>query len=296
MIQLSLLPSTKYLQFSVRGDSNSVCGGDSLENPEPQANLDREQSERTMMTPEQINQLHEELVSYDREFAEIQQGWQDLHLRWQSSTEEWEARVIAIGQALIDNRAGHRKGWKRDFPSLGFKFKFGVACRYIACAEQPDARGEENSVEIWAKAAAERKRAANEAETAKELARQRRAEGRTLKESNLLEAAAVNEEVDSALVGMPKDHLPSEQPQLTDVAVASPMQDQMQVSFEQLHEAIVCNPKLKQLKPHWKRLLEGLGHGLIPHIRAVSLDEADDTVESGGIDISFNSKTEWLNA
>ncbi len=247
------------------------------------------------MNPELINQLHSGLKDIDLQLEGISKEWQQIEERWDSVLSDWEGRVIAIGQALIESKAKYGKGWKRDYHSLGFQFSYTVACRYAACAEHPDARGVANSVEEWAKAASDRKRAPNKAETAKEAERIKKAEARKLNEAK---SSGNPEEYDEqvAEAASPSERMTVNHNHLKSAVNDCCHRDQMQESFDLLHDAIVTDPRLKNLKPYWQRLLAGLEQGLLPRIRAVSPDEADDTVAAGGVDIEIDTDADLLNA
>ena len=247
------------------------------------------------MKPELINQLHSELENVDRQLVEISEEWQQVEKKWHDTISDWEQRVIAIGLALIESKTEYGKGWKGIFPSLGFEFSYSVARRYVACAEHPEARGEANSVEDWAKAAADRKREANAAESEKEAKRKERVVARKLKEAQLSDNLTAYDEQDPEAANT-SGPVPANHSHLKRVVNDCCLQDQMQKSFDQLHDAIVTDPRLTNLRPHWQRLLDGLQQGLVPRIRAVSPCESDDTVDAGGIDIAFDRETELLNA
>lgn len=245
------------------------------------------------MKPELINQLHSGLKDIDLQLEEISKEWQQVEERWDSVLSDWEGRVIAIGQAIIDSKEEYGTGWKGNFHSLGFEFSYIVALRYIACAKYPDARGDTNSIEEWANAASDCKREANPAESAKEANRKKRAEARKLKQAQLSDNLAASDEQYTDAVGASTERVHN---QLKGAVDNCCLQDQVQESFDQLHDAMVSNPRLKQLRPHWHRLVEGLEHGLVPRIRAVSPDESDETVEAGGVDIPIDREAELLNA
>lgn len=245
------------------------------------------------MKPEKINQLYSEQQSIDRQLEEISHEWQLLEEKWHSVLTDWEQRVIAVGKAIIESKAEHGKGWKRDFPSLGFEFSYVVALRYVACAEYPNARGDANSVEAWAKVAGYCKREADAAESAKEAERKKRAEARKLEETRSSGNLATSGKQFTDKVSTSTERHHSHLKCSVDNCC---LQDQMQESFDLLHDAIVADPRLKQLRPYWQRFLEGLEHGLIPRIRAVSFDESDETAEAGGADIPIDREAELLNA
>ncbi len=247
------------------------------------------------MKPEVINQMLNEFHSCDSQLVEISKEWQQVEKNWHDAISDWEQRVIAIGQALIESKTEYGKGWKANFPSLGFECSYVVARRYMACAEHPDARGEANSVEDWAKAAADRIREANNAESAKEAARKKRAQSRKENEAKSSDNLGAFEQKDSEVTRTLTER--ADHRHLKSAVHSCCLQDEMQESFDLLPAAMVTDPRLVKLRPHWILLLEGLAQGMLPHIRAVSpSSESDDTVDSGGIDLSINRETEVLNA
>ncbi len=207
------------------------------------------------MKPNQINQMVLELKNAARKLVEISDEWHQLEEKWNSTVADWVQRVIDIGQSLRESKAAHGSGWKHDYPTLGFDFSYNVACRYIACAKHPDARGEATTVEDWAKAAVNLERAQSNAKTTKETDRTKRSEARKFIDASSADDLVTHDEQalsetfsESAMVTAPiQSHLK--------LSVDSSIPDQLQESFDQLHHAIVSDPRLEQLRPLWQRCL-----------------------------------------
>ena len=246
------------------------------------------------MNTEVVNKLHAELQSLDLQIEIINNEWQRLEEKWSNVLTDWEQKVIDIGQAIIELKAEHGKKWKSNYENLGFEFSYTVACRYAACAEQPDARGDATSVEKWAKAAAERKRATDETARAKEVRRKQRASTRQQSESQSSVSLAACEDQEPQTNG-PTDGATTT-PSTIDATDDNCTPGQMQQAFEQLNDAMLNDPSLVNLRPYWHQLLAGLEQGFLPHISAVSSYETDDTVEPGGSETIFDREAELLNA
>lgn len=229
--------------------------------------------------PEQINQLVLELENVERQLRATQQKCRQLAEMWHSTYADWQQRVIAIGQAITASKAAHGAGWKRDYKSHGFSFSYTIACRYISCADHPVAGGEAASVEAWAKSATDFNRVQSKAESTKEAERIKKAEARRLKATQSLENLVAHDE---PVPNASTEFMAPVNSHLKNALDNCCGRDQMQESFDLLHDAIGTDPRLEQLRPLWRRLLEGLEEGWVPHIRAVSPDYSDDTVESGG--------------